>query len=267
MTRQRITALTCLGLLVALSFASPSDAARRRLAGGGPRRPGPRRRLERPSARWRSPTSRGRAARPLATGVAQALGRRATVIKPGAFEQTAAQLGVKPDDPAGMVAVCGKLKCDARDQGRGAESRPALHGERHRLQRRHRRGARARRQAGAPGPRRLAAAGAAAGAQCLALVAQAKYRGGGAPRPPPARARSRGRRSLLRARSGEGSRLQASPRGCGGGSEAARQREGEGGEGGEEEEGVSKRASPHGYAGLFEASFALGISTRSVQIR
>lgn len=203
-------------------------------------------------------------------GVAAALGRKATQVPPGTFTSAAKQLGADADAAGGIVQTCSKVRCDAvvkgtvRKKGRrftltvtvydGGTGEPI-----------------GKRAATVRGPRRVAAAGAAVGAQCVALVAKGKYVKAAAQQPkvakaqpkavepPPPKVAAKGDTSDVPVYKPDAAEPEEKGK-------KGKRKKGEDEEG--EDEGVTKRPSggPGGLAGLFDVSFAVGLSLRSCSV-
>jgi hypothetical protein len=293
MSYRRLSILTWLCVaLVVLACCSPAEARRRRrgrraAAAAKALRAAKARKAVKAGALRRVvvlPFS-GPGAAAARLGVVHGLARQAVQLNPGAYQQTARQLGVDPEQPAGIAAVCARLKCDAVvkgsvvKRGRRLVLSVTVHdgGTGDVL---------GRRTGGARGQRKLAAAGAAAGGQAAGLLTQARRaaspdEGGGAaqqpqPPPPPPDQVAQGQPP---AKEPEPEKVpeykpepEPAPEPEGRASRSRRQRPGdeETGEGeAEDEEGVTRRASGRSgrsYAGLFEVALAMGLSMRSAQV-
>jgi hypothetical protein len=269
MTLHRFATLT-LGLLLLFAWALPSDVEarrrRRRHTPAGARHGGGGGGGGKKKVVVLSFGPAGAAAR---NSLARALGKKTTQIAPATYQQTASQLGVNGEEPAGIAAVCSKLKCDAvikgevQKQGRKVTLTVTVfnggNGE-----------ALGKRQASVPG-RRLAAAGSAIGAQCAPLVGKGKAGKAPPPKPEPVAAKPEPTPQPEPPKPEPEKVPEYKPdpepvaKSKG---KKKRGEDGEEGEGDDEGGGTVRRGYSSGrtYGGLFDASVAIGMSMRAVQM-
>jgi hypothetical protein len=187
-------------------------------------------------------------------GVAAALGRKATQIPPATFTSAAQKLGADVAAAEGIVTTCSKVRCDAVVKGTVKKNKrrytvtvTVYNGGTGEVI--------GSRSATVRGPRKVGAAGSAIGAKCVAFVAQGKFvKAKAKPKPPPPKPEP----PVVARKTDDVPVFKPEP-------EVKHKRKKRKSDDDEEEEGVSKRATV-GYPGLFNVSFAMGLSMRSCTV-